>query len=226
MALPRLKLLREQKGLKQSQLADAVDLAQTSIGNYERGDRFPDSEVIIRLCNYFKVSADYLLGLSDIPDRDVGSVATLPAEIQKDASSFLAAVAFLLSHESSVNYTRNLFTVCSGILCELVEIIKRADATFGELEKKYPGFNRSDPYGSAGATIYDLAAAAMSHEVKPELAAFLKDYHDAGAAIGEDLWKLASRAQQLLEVGACRALTGGFVPDKIKKEPPDVQELP
>jgi len=46
MALPRLKLLREQKGLKQSQLADAVDLAQTSIGNYERGDRFPDSEVI------------------------------------------------------------------------------------------------------------------------------------------------------------------------------------
>ena len=70
MALPRLKLLRDRNGLKQSELAEAVGLAQTSIGNYERGDRTPDSEAILKFCEYFKVSADYLLGLKASPQGD------------------------------------------------------------------------------------------------------------------------------------------------------------
>lgn len=226
MALPRLKLLRDRNGLKQSELAEAVGLAQTSIGNYERGDRTPDSEAILKFCEYFKVSADYLLEISDDPDRGAGTVTLLPETQRDGAAQLLAAVSSLLAHESEVNYGRDLFSVCSGILGELLEIVKQADAAFDDLELKYPGFNRSDPYGSVGATVFDLATAAISHDVKPELASFLKEYHDAGAAVGHKLETLAFKSQQLLEVGACRALTGGFVPSKTSGSGPRVQELP
>lgn len=38
---------------------------KSSISAYEKGSKYPSIEVIIKLCNYFSVSSDYLLGLSD-----------------------------------------------------------------------------------------------------------------------------------------------------------------
>ena len=60
----RLKELRKDNKLSQVELADAIGVAQSSIGNYERGDRIPDAETIVRYAKYFKVSTDYLLGLT------------------------------------------------------------------------------------------------------------------------------------------------------------------
>lgn len=61
----RIKLLREERKLSQAELADIVGLAQSSIGNYERGIRSPDADTIVRLANFFNVSADYLLCITD-----------------------------------------------------------------------------------------------------------------------------------------------------------------
>ncbi len=61
----RLKELRKVKNLTQQELANKVDLVKSSISAYEKGLKYPSVEVLIKLCNCFNVSADYLLGLSD-----------------------------------------------------------------------------------------------------------------------------------------------------------------
>ncbi len=66
----RLKELREEAGLSQSALSDALGVAQTSIGNYERGERSPDSDVIIKYSTHFNVSTDYLLGRSSVKKHE------------------------------------------------------------------------------------------------------------------------------------------------------------
>ena len=61
----RLKTLRQGKDLTQKQLADKLDVVKSSVSGYEQNTIYPSVEVLIKLCKYFDVSADYLLGLSD-----------------------------------------------------------------------------------------------------------------------------------------------------------------
>ena len=58
----RLKMLRKEKKIKQEQLAEALNIGKSSVGNYEIGTRLPDADVVVALADYFNVSADYLLG--------------------------------------------------------------------------------------------------------------------------------------------------------------------
>jgi transcriptional regulator with XRE-family HTH domain len=61
----RLKRLRVEKNLVQKDIADAMHLSIRAISNYEQGIREPSLEILIKLCNYFDVSADYLIGRTD-----------------------------------------------------------------------------------------------------------------------------------------------------------------
>lgn len=63
----RLKDLRNNKGLSQSALADILGRTQQAIGKWEVGKAEPDSTTLLKLANYFNVTTDYLLGLSDNP---------------------------------------------------------------------------------------------------------------------------------------------------------------
>ncbi|MDD4211282.1 MAG: XRE family transcriptional regulator [Clostridia bacterium] len=61
----RVKILRTEKGLSQKKLADNFNLDATTVAKWELGS-FPNENTIKGLCEYFNVSTDYLLGLSDI----------------------------------------------------------------------------------------------------------------------------------------------------------------
>lgn len=61
----RLKELRIERGITQAQLSKATGLSRSVIGYWESGKKHPTSTAIITLAKYFKVSTDYLLGLSD-----------------------------------------------------------------------------------------------------------------------------------------------------------------
>lgn len=58
----RLKELRMQKGLKQKDIAMAIGCATNNYARYERGDREPDIETLIRFSKFFNVSIDYIVG--------------------------------------------------------------------------------------------------------------------------------------------------------------------
>ena len=61
----KLKLLRKEKGVSQGAVAIALGITASAYSNYEQGLREPAVEMIVKLCQYFCVSADYLLGLED-----------------------------------------------------------------------------------------------------------------------------------------------------------------
>lgn len=58
--------LRKDADLTQSELAMRLDISQQAISKYEKEERDPDIDVLIRIAKFFDVSTDYLLGLSDI----------------------------------------------------------------------------------------------------------------------------------------------------------------
>ena len=61
----KLKLLRKEKGVSQKIVAKELGITLSAYSNYEQGIREPSNEVLVKLCKYFCVSADYLLGLED-----------------------------------------------------------------------------------------------------------------------------------------------------------------
>jgi transcriptional regulator with XRE-family HTH domain len=63
----RLKFLRQSRKKTLDELAVDLDTTKTTLSRYENNKRVPDADFIIRLANYFKVSADYILCLSDNP---------------------------------------------------------------------------------------------------------------------------------------------------------------
>jgi len=65
----RLKEIRKLKKVTQKQIADGIGASEAQYQKYEYGYNKPSYDVIIKLCQYFCVSADYLLGLSDNPER-------------------------------------------------------------------------------------------------------------------------------------------------------------
>ena len=62
----RVRNLREDADLNQSQLGQAVQMTQRKISYIECGKYEPGIDDIIALCKFFNVSSDYLLGLTDI----------------------------------------------------------------------------------------------------------------------------------------------------------------
>ena len=58
----KIRLLREEHELNQTQLGKAVNMTQRKISYIECGKYEPGIEDIRLLCRYFRVSADYLLG--------------------------------------------------------------------------------------------------------------------------------------------------------------------
>lgn len=61
----RLKQLRQKHNLTQSALADILGLKPTAISNYESQRNEPSFERLIILSEYFEVSCDYLLGITN-----------------------------------------------------------------------------------------------------------------------------------------------------------------
>ncbi len=62
----RIKELRAEKGLTQAQLAKQIGVSQKAIDYWERNVNEPKASYIVMLCDYFRISADYLLERKDI----------------------------------------------------------------------------------------------------------------------------------------------------------------
>ncbi len=58
----KLKLLREEHELNQTELGKLLGMTQRKVSYLERGQYEPSLQDIKAICTYFKVSADYLLG--------------------------------------------------------------------------------------------------------------------------------------------------------------------
>ncbi len=63
--LMRLKYLRLMADMTQKEVADKLNLSQVAYGYYERYDRLPSTETLIKLVKIFNCSTDYLLNVTE-----------------------------------------------------------------------------------------------------------------------------------------------------------------
>lgn len=62
MVADRIKMLRENRGLTQTELAKHLGITRSSVNAWELGISVPSTQYIVELAHLFKVSTDYLLG--------------------------------------------------------------------------------------------------------------------------------------------------------------------
>lgn len=72
----RIKQLREENNWTQLELSQKINCAMSSIAMYEKEDRKPSLEVLIKLSDIFDCSIDYLLGKSDIRNPEITDIDT------------------------------------------------------------------------------------------------------------------------------------------------------
>ena len=63
--IKRIRDLREDNDKTQNEIAEVLGTSQTMYARYERGANELPIHHLLALCKYYKVSADYILGLTD-----------------------------------------------------------------------------------------------------------------------------------------------------------------
>lgn len=67
--IKRIRDLREDNDKTQQEVAEILGTSQTMYARYERGANELPIHHLIKLCQLYNVSADYILGLSDVPKK-------------------------------------------------------------------------------------------------------------------------------------------------------------
>ena len=65
----RLRDLREDSDLNQTQIAKMLGMSQTGYSKYETGENDIPTQILIKLARFYETSVDYLLGETDIKTR-------------------------------------------------------------------------------------------------------------------------------------------------------------
>lgn len=68
---PRIRNLREDKDLTQTQLGKILSCSQRVYSNYERGDIDIPTQTLILIADFYGVSVDYLLNRTDNPNINI-----------------------------------------------------------------------------------------------------------------------------------------------------------
>ena len=61
----RIRDLREDKDMTQTQMAEILNCSQRVYSNYEKGERDIPTDILIALAKFYNTSTDYILGLTN-----------------------------------------------------------------------------------------------------------------------------------------------------------------
>ncbi len=104
-----LSLLRQEKKVSQRTAAEALGISQALLSHYENGVREPGLAFVVRACDYYGVSADFLLGRTLTRDGAVIAAEELYDISDEKNNSLKGGVLALLSKKLLVNSVGVLF---------------------------------------------------------------------------------------------------------------------
>ena len=91
----RLKELRKKRELLNKDLAKIMCVEPATITNWEKGNRFPKDDALIKIADYFDCSIDYLLGRTDDYLEDIytgnSPPQTITIQIDKESTFYLTS---------------------------------------------------------------------------------------------------------------------------------------
>ncbi len=84
----RLKQIRQESGISQSELAHILGVSRTCLSNYETGARQPDRELLNQIAEHFNVLTDYLIentsaSILELSEDDAQTFLYLKQYVQK-----------------------------------------------------------------------------------------------------------------------------------------------
>ena len=112
-----LSRLRREKGVSQREAAAALGISQALLSHYEKGVREPGLVFLAGACEYYGVSADYILGRSMYKQKiDLTQEQIDSSKLFFDSAAKLAQAAFSLEDETDRKHMASLF---SAMLCSI-----------------------------------------------------------------------------------------------------------
>lgn len=104
----RLEGLLEDWDLTQKQLAQNLHIEASTLNGYIKGKRCPDYDTLIRMAEYFEVSTDYLLGLTNTRRRTEEPTNVRESELVGIYRDMLPENQDLLYEQAHFFYKRDL----------------------------------------------------------------------------------------------------------------------
>ncbi len=100
----RLLDLRKDAGLTQDQLAAILSINKHSISSYERNKSEPPDAIKIAIADYFGVSVDYLLGVTDTltPYKEQSNCIRLPVPLTAEERKAIQDYASYLIYKRAL----------------------------------------------------------------------------------------------------------------------------
>lgn len=104
----RLKELRKQAKLSQTELAKIFNVAQNTLSNWENGNRMIDMTTAIEIAKFFNVSVDYLLGRDETPISSPSVSGTwIPVLGKVQAGVPVEAIQDIIDYEDISNISKD-----------------------------------------------------------------------------------------------------------------------
>lgn len=88
--------LRREKGLSQRRAATDLGISQALLSHYENDAREPKLEFVVKACDYYSVTADYILGRKKLREDKVSLLANAVNEIVDSLEELKTTEADLL----------------------------------------------------------------------------------------------------------------------------------
>lgn len=132
----KIKEFRDQRGLTQKELADLIEMGNTTIANYEKGFRTPKKNTLFKIANALNVTIDDLFPI-----------------LKQSDNSIIESVEEILSQLDPEPYQHNVLTYAEGQLEEQKQAKKRL-AEVHDIVVEYVAYNYYDQPVSAGTGQY------------------------------------------------------------------------
>ena len=193
-----LSMLRKEQGISQRKVAAALGISQALLSHYENGIREPGLGFVIKVCDYYHVSADYLLGRT--LDREGTTIA---AEDLYDSSAekgnvLRGPIIAMLQKKLVVNTTSMLFDLLGKVGNK--EAIQEAAAYLGGAlfklyRQQYRAGGNEEKYMAVDSCAFNSGAVdADLHLSEAKYAAALEEAAKDGASfpdLGHDAMNAA-----------------------------------
>lgn len=95
----RLIELRQAKGFTMKETAVKLGMPYTTYVSYEKGDREPNSEILIKLADFYNTTVDYILGVNDNPLHERSSGVIIPVLGYVKAGIPMTAIENIIDYE-------------------------------------------------------------------------------------------------------------------------------
>ncbi len=181
-----LVLLRKDKGVSQRAAATALGISQALLSHYEKGAREPGLNFVTRACDYYGVSADFLLGRTMLRDGALLSSEDLhDAENDKD-NRLRGSVAAVLHKKLLMNSMSLLFDLLGRagdkVLIETASSYL-GDAVYVVFRHLYSvSGDNPDAFFSVREGLFSLAAGAEMARREAQLSVRLHGPYKKGTA--------------------------------------------